>query len=123
MKVLLGIGGTDDSLDALSWAARRTSTTDDDLTVAILENPGSDRPLEEIEAEVEVALSEHGLDAEIRHVEGDPGGSLVDLADGEGFDQIVIGGGERSPMGKIQVGRIAEFVVLNARTTVTLVRT
>ncbi len=123
MKVLLGIGGTDDSLDALSWAAERSSTTDDDLTVAILENPGSDRPPEEIEAEVETALTDHGLDAEIRHVEGDPGGSLVDLADGEGFEQIVIGGGERSPMGKIQVGRIAEFVVLNARTTVTLVRT
>ncbi|WP_331235104.1 universal stress protein [Natronorarus salvus] len=122
MKLLLGIGGTDDSLDALWWAAERTSATDDELTVAILENPDSDRPPEEIEAEVETALSEQGLDAEIRHLEGDPGGRLVDLADDEGYDQIVIGGGERSPMGKIQVGRIAEFVVLNARTTVTLVR-
>ena len=55
-------------------------------------------------------------------VEGDPGAMLVEIADGEGYDQIVLGGGERSPMGKIRVGQVAEFVVLNAETSVTLVR-
>jgi nucleotide-binding universal stress UspA family protein len=35
---------------------------------------------------------------------------------------VVIGGGEQSPMGKIRLGHIAEFVLLNSHVTVTLVR-
>ena len=53
---------------------------------------------------------------------GDPGSELVDIAEQEGFDEIALGGGQTSPMGKINVGSIAEFVLLNARTTVRLMR-
>jgi nucleotide-binding universal stress UspA family protein len=122
MKLLLGIGGTDDSWHALGRTAERAASAGDSLTVAVLENPDTDLTREEIEEKVAERLAEHDLDAEIRHVEGDPGAELVQIADGEDYDQIVLGGGERSPMGKIRVGSIAEFVVLNAETTVTLVR-
>ena len=63
-----------------------------------------------------------GVDAEIRHLEGDPGSRLGDTAEEEGFEQIVIGGGQTSPMGKINLGSIAEFVLLNSHVTVSLVR-
>lgn len=122
MKLLLGIGGTDDSWHALSRTAERAESAGDSLTVAILENPDTELTAEEIEEKVTERLAEYDLDAEIRHVEGDPGSTLVGIADGEDYDQIVLGGGERSPMGKIRVGSIAEFVVLNSETTVTLVR-
>jgi nucleotide-binding universal stress UspA family protein len=126
MKVLLGIGGSEDSLRALEQVADRTVEADDDLTVAIVENPDSDRTPAAVEEQVRAALSERGLDpdadVEVRHLEGDPGPQLVELADTGGYDQLVLGGGERSPMGKIAVGDIAEFVIVNARTTVTLVR-
>ncbi|MFC7009232.1 universal stress protein [Halalkalicoccus salilacus] len=122
MKLLLGIGGTDDSWYALSRTAERAENAGDSLTVAILENPDTELTPEEIEEKVRERLDEYDLDAEIRHVEGDPGSTLVEIADGEDYDQIVLGGGERSPMGKIRVGSIAEFVVLNSETTVTLVR-
>ncbi|WP_122088346.1 universal stress protein [Halalkalicoccus subterraneus] len=122
MKLLLGIGGSDDSWRALSRTAERAAEADDSLTVAILENPDSEMSPEEIEGKVEKTLSEHDVEAEIRHVEGDPGAMLVEIGDGEGYDQIVLGGGQRSPMGKISVGQVAEFVVLNAETSVTLVR-
>lgn len=122
MRLLLGIGGSDDSWRALSQTAARAAEAGDSLTVAILDNPDSETTPEEIEEKVEQRLSEHDLAADVRHVEGDPGAMLVEIADGEGYDQIVLGGGERSPMGKIRVGQVAEFVVLNAETSVTLVR-
>lgn len=123
MKLLLGIGGSDDSWRALSQTAERAAEAGDSLTVAILENPDTEMAPVDIETKIEQTLTEYeNLDADVRHVEGDPGAMLVEIGDVEGYDQIVIGGGERSPMGKIRVGQVAEFVVLNAETSVTLVR-
>ena len=122
MNVLLGIGGSDDSLRALEKTVDRAKTAGDDLTVAILENPESDREPEDIDERVHETLDEAEFSAEVRHVSGDPGSELVDLAEREGFDQLVLGGGQRSPMGKIKLGHIAEFVLLNSPVTVTLVR-
>ncbi|MGM0398354.1 MAG: universal stress protein [Halobacteriota archaeon] len=122
MKVLLGIGGSDDSLAALRQTVERAQRAGDDLTVAIVDNPESDRSFDEIEAEAQQALDEADCDAEIRHLEGDPGSELVRTAEAEGYGQVVIGGGEQSSMGKIRLGPIAEFVLLNSHVTVTLVR-
>ncbi|WP_396611383.1 universal stress protein [Haloferax sp. S1W] len=122
MKVLLGIGGSDDSIRALEKTAERAANTGDDLTVAIVENPSVERSREDIEEKVAEVLGDVDLDAPVRHLEGDPGSALVDMAENEGFDQLVLGGGQTSPMGKIQIGSIAEFVLLNSHVTVTLVR-
>lgn len=122
MKVLLGIGGSDDSIAALRKTVERSQRAGDDLTVAIVDNPESGRTFEEIEAEAQQTLDEADCDAEVRHLEGDPGSELVRAAEEEGFEQVVIGGGQQSPMGKIRLGPIAEFVLLNSHVTVTLVR-
>ncbi|GAB3420926.1 universal stress protein [Haloparvum alkalitolerans] len=122
MKVLLGIGGSDDSLHALERTVERAVTAGDDLTVAVVENPDSPRSPEEVVARAEEVLADAALDAEIRRVEGDPGSRLVEIAESEGFDVIALGGGQTSPMGKINLGSIAQFVLLNATTSVTLVR-
>jgi len=122
MKLLLGIGGSDDSLRALERAVARVAETGDDLTVAILRNPATETDPEEIERRAEEVLDDAGVTAPIRHIEGDPGSRLVELAEQEGFDRIVLGGGETSPMGKIKLGGIAEFVLLNSHVSVTLVR-
>jgi nucleotide-binding universal stress UspA family protein len=122
MKVLLGIGGGDDSLRALEQTVSRAAEADDDLTVAVVDDPGGDRPIGDIESEVDAMLDDAGLDAEIRHVGDDAGSELVRIAESEGFDRIALGGGTTSPMGKIQLGRTAQFVLLNAHTTVSLVR-
>lgn len=122
MKVLLGIGGSEDSIRALSRTVERARVAGDDLTVGVVDNPNSDLSDEEIESRVRTVLDEHGVDAELRRLEGDPGSRIVDVAEEEGFDQIVLGGGETSPMGKINIGGIAEFVLMNSHVTVTLVR-
>ncbi|WP_372911171.1 universal stress protein [Salinigranum sp.] len=122
MKVLLGIGGADDSLDALEQTVDRAREAGDDLTVAIVDNPASDRSPDEVEARVREVLEAAGLDATVQHLEGDPGSALVDLSESGNFDKIVLGGGETSPMGKIRIGSVAEFVLLNSHVTVSLVR-
>jgi nucleotide-binding universal stress UspA family protein len=122
MKVLLGIGGTDDSLDALRETVERAAMTGDELTVAVLENPESERSPEAVVEAAQAEVDGAGVEADVRRVSGDPGSRLVEISEEEGFDQIVLGGGERSPMGKIRLGHIAEFVLLNARVSVKLVR-
>lgn len=122
MKVLLGIGGSDDAMRALDRTVERVGRTGDDLTVAVVENQAVDAGPSSLVGRVESVLEEAGLDAPVRQLEGEPGPALVTLAETEGFDEIVLGGGEESPLGKIDVGRIAEYVVLNATVSVRLVR-
>ena len=122
MNVLLGIGGSEDSFRALEESVARAAEAGDSLTVAVIENPDPKPTTAEIRARVESALAEAGLDAEIRALSGHPGSQLLELAEREGHDRIVLGGGQTSPLGKVKLGSMAEFVLLNARTTVTLIR-
>lgn len=122
MKVLLGIGGSEDSFRALEKAVGRAKAGDDDLTIAIVQNPDSTPEPSEVRTRVGETLAEVGFEADVRILEGHPGSQLLELAEREGYDRIVLGGGETSPLGKVQLGSIAEFVLLNARTTVTLIR-
>lgn len=122
MKVLLGIGGSDDSIRALERTVERAVEAGDDLTVAIVENPRSDRSPDEIETRVREVLDASNFEADVRFVSGDPGSELVDIAESEGYELIALGGGQTSPMGKIKIGQIAEFVLLNSHVSVKLVR-
>ena len=122
MKVLLGVGGSSDSLTALEATVERALAAGDELTVAVVENPQSDIDTDEVERRVREELSSVPLEADVRRVEGDAGSRLVEIAESEGFDQIALGGGQTSPMGKINIGSIAEFVLLNAPVSVHLIR-
>jgi len=122
MNVLLGVGGSDLSYQALDETIERSREAGDDLTVAVFDNEEMDTGGAAIEERVRETLAEADFEATVRHVEGDPGSRLVDIAESEGFDRIVLGSGERSALGKIQLGSIAEFVLLNAQTPVTLIR-
>lgn len=123
MKIVLGVGGSELSYHALDETIERADEAGDDLTIAIFDSEEVETTLEEIRERVEERLAASGFDADVRHIESDqPGGELVELAESEGFDRIVLGGGKRSPLGKIQLGSIVEFVLLNAQTPVTLIR-
>jgi nucleotide-binding universal stress UspA family protein len=122
MKTVLGIGGSDDSLRALEETLDRVAETGDELVVAVVENPDSPHGAEEVVEHVEEEVAAHEADAEVVRLEGHPGSALVEYAEDGGFDEIVLGGGEKSAMGKIQMGSIAEFVLLNSHVSVKLVR-
>ena len=122
MRVLLGVGGSEDSFRALEQTVERAAEAGDELTVAVVENPDSEPDVAAIRERVDSVLREAGVEAEVLTLEGHPGSRLVELAEGEGFDRIVLGGGETSPLGKVSLGDISEFVILNANVSVTLVR-
>lgn len=122
MRVLLGIGGTQDSIAALERTLDRAREAGDDVTVAILENPESERSPEDVAALVREHLSSAGVTADVRRLSGEAGPALVEVAERGDYDEVVLGGGSLSPMGKLTVGPIAEFVLLNGDVTVTLVR-
>ncbi|GAA0545397.1 universal stress protein [Halorubrum ejinorense] len=122
MKVLCGIGGSDDSFRALDRTVERAAVANDDVTIAVVDNEDSSVSPAAVVERAEDAAAEAGIDAEVRRVEGDPGSRLIEIAETEDFEEIVLGGGHTSPMGKITIGPIAEFVLLNAKTSVTLVR-
>jgi nucleotide-binding universal stress UspA family protein len=123
MKVLLGVGGSKLSYRALDETIERAREAGDDLAIAIFDNEAVDTDADEVQRRVEEALAEADFEASIRRIEeSDPGSRLIEIAEQEEFDRIVLGGGERSTLGKIQLGSIVEFVLLNAQTPVTLVR-
>ncbi|WP_440990623.1 universal stress protein [Haloarchaeobius baliensis] len=122
MKVLLGIDGSDESMKTLRKTIDRTREAGDDLTVVVVPKEEAKRSQDEMAAAARELVVDAGLDVEVRVVSGDPGSTLVDIAERESFDQLAIGGGTESPMGKIRLGPITEFVLLNANVTVRLVR-
>jgi nucleotide-binding universal stress UspA family protein len=122
VKLLLGVGGTDDGIRALERTLARVGTTGDEVAVAVFENPASAATPAAVEDDVRERLAAAGVEAPVYRLEGHPGSELIGLAEREGFDRIVLGGGERSPMGKVQVGSVAQFVVVNAPVSVTLIR-
>jgi nucleotide-binding universal stress UspA family protein len=121
MKVLFGLQANGDAR-ALEGIVDRIRSVEDDLTVAVLEDPDGEGSMADTEATVRDLLDGRLPGAEIRRVDGHPGSRLVEIAESEGFDRIVLGGGEQSPMGKIRIGSIAEFVLLNSHVSVTLLR-
>lgn len=122
MQVLLGVGGSSLSYRALEQTIERASEAGDDVTVAVYGNEEVDATQDGIEQRVRETMEEMDFSGELRHVEENPGSELVEMATRDEFDRIVLGSGKRSPLGKIQLGSIAEFVLLNAQTPVTLVR-
>lgn len=122
MKFLVGYEGNDQSVRAVSWTVERARAGGDDLTVAVFTRPGGDRSVDALRTEVEAILADEGTEAAVQTIEGHPGSSLVELAERHDVDQLVIGGGTETPTGKVRLGSVTEFVVVNATTTVTLVR-
>jgi nucleotide-binding universal stress UspA family protein len=119
MRVIVGVNGSESAMSALVAAAERARAADDDLTVAVYGGPN---PVDVVETRVRDRLSTLGIDAPVERLEGHPGGLLVERAEQEGFDRIILPGGTRSPLGKIQFDSTVEFVLLNAQTAVTLIR-
>jgi nucleotide-binding universal stress UspA family protein len=122
MKVLVGLGGSDRSLQALEETIDHAVVAGDEMLVCVIEDPDAEGDPETLLEHARGALEERDVDGEVREVTGAAGGELVEIANNEAVDRIVLGGGKRSPMGKIKIGQVAEFVLMNADTTVTLVR-
>jgi nucleotide-binding universal stress UspA family protein len=120
MRVLVGVDGSERSLQALEQTVERARRAQTELTVVVYGD--GDHSPEGVEDRVRDRLAELSVDASVERAETEPGGRIVELAETGGYDQIVLPGGTRSPLGKIQFDSTVEFVLLNARTSVTLIR-
>ena len=119
MRLIVGVDGSDRAIAALETVLERAKETDDEVTVAVYDADGS---LADAERAVRDRLDAFEFDASLTTIEGEPGSQLVDIAETAGYDRIVLPGGQTSPLGKIQLDTVIEFVLLNAHTTVTLIR-
>lgn len=122
MKVLLGFGGSEAGWRALERELDRLAGAADRLTVGIVDTSDVDRPADELAREVREALEARGVDAGVEILEGEPGPALVEAAEAGGFDRLAVAGGRRTPAGKVRLGPVVEYVVLNATMTVVLLR-
>lgn len=141
--VLVPIDGSERAFDALRFAIRHHSG--DDLTVlhvvspteglvgdgdatyvsqetidaAITRGEGLCERAREI-AEEEGALADRRFDSAVRI--GRPTSTIVDFAENEGVDHIVMGSQGRSGLSRVLMGSVAETVVRRAPVPVTVVR-
>lgn len=122
MKILLGISGEEDEFAALSKLLSEDTIHWDSLTVAILDSDNTALSPDTITNRIDEMLETTDTSVTTTRLPGDPGSTLIEHAETQDFDAIAIGGGERSPLGKLTLNQTAEFVVLNSKITVLLVR-
>lgn len=121
MHVLVGVEGSEESRRALESTVERAVEAGDELTVAVFAQ--GDQSFAAVEETVRERLADAQVAWSIERVEDEhPASSLVELAEAGPYDQLAIGGGQESPMGKIELGSITEFVLLNTQLTVRLER-
>ncbi|WP_435175940.1 universal stress protein [Halorussus sp. AFM4] len=139
-KVLVPIDGSTQSDDALEHALEEFG--DDDITVFHVIDPvdaGYSSPVaipggseewyesakEEGEAlfeEAQDVADEYGVTLDSATELGRPARTIVEFADDEGFDHIVMGSHGREGVSRILLGSVAETVVRRATMPVTVVR-
>jgi nucleotide-binding universal stress UspA family protein len=65
-------------------------------------------------------LEERGIKVTARREHGDPKDVILDIADAEDVDSIVMSGRKRSAVGKVMFGSVTQSVILNSSRPVTI---
>lgn len=62
----------------------------------------------------EARLADLGIETTVSTVRGDPAAAILDVAEDLGADAIVVAARERSPVGKVVFGSVAQKVILES---------
>jgi nucleotide-binding universal stress UspA family protein len=142
MKILIGLDASTHSERVLDFVARMrwpagsrvivlsvlqpvasTLTGAYEPTVIPAENlEGLRQQLEEVVARAEGTLREVGFSTEGRVLAGDPRQALIQLAQSERADLIVVGSHGRSGLAKMMLGSVSSHVVTHAPCSVLVVK-
>lgn len=134
--VVVGVGQKDEArIDALAETVRKLVRTDEDRLVLV--HVYAEEDAERLESMLDIdadrlddlavavshntavrdvreALDDLGIEPEFRGRLGDPGEEIVEIAEADGADFVVVGGRRRSPVGKALFGSTAQAVLLSA---------
>ena len=119
MRLIVGVDETDQGRRTLEEAVALARDVDWEFTVVVYSD---EEPVSEVERAVRDHMSSLEVDTEVEPLADEPGSRLVELAEVGEYDCIMLPGGRKSPLGKISLNSTIEFVLLNAQTSVTLVR-
>ena len=130
MKIMVGLDGSNSSKEALRLAKEHAKTYNARVELVYSMEKGTEAQQKEIEqAEHDLAngkklLEDDGISCDthllIRGMT--PGEDLVDFAEKNEVDEIVIGVRRRSKVGKLVFGSTAQYVILNAHCPVVTVK-
>ena len=140
-RVLVPIDGSEQSWDALEYALDECGA-DDDVVVLHVINPmegvyagdamvgdywegwydNAEARADRLFEQAREIASDRGRELETIHETGQPARTIVDYAEENGVDHIVIGSHGRSGVSRILLGSVAESVVRRAEVPVTVVR-
>ena len=130
MKILVGLDGSKSSKEALSLAKKHAKTFNATIDLVTSMEKGTEaqqKEIEDFEHDLENAkklLEKDGISCDthllIRGMA--PGEDIVEFAEKNEVDEIVIGVKRRSKVGKLVFGSTAQHVILNAHCPVVTVK-
>jgi nucleotide-binding universal stress UspA family protein len=135
-RIVVGIDGSETSVEALAWAARQAELTDASLDVVVtwewptsygwsLPFPTGYDPAADAQRLLDSALADIGpahpdVDIQTRVVEGHPAPVLVELS--KGADLLVVGSRGHGEFSGMLLGSVSEHCVTNAHCPVLVLR-
>jgi nucleotide-binding universal stress UspA family protein len=114
-------GAADDALAPLDWVLQRARRASDRITV-LLVGLTTGAPAEALEERSTGRLGSWQGIGHVRRLPGEPRREILRVLGHEPWDELVVSGGTRTPAGKLRPGGLAEYLLLNAPVTLTLVR-
>jgi nucleotide-binding universal stress UspA family protein len=130
MKIVVGYDGSNAAKNALNLAKTHAKAFQAQVYVLTSMVKGSEKQLQEIRnTEHELEYIKNQLEEENIHCEAHllirglaPGDDLVQFAKENGADEIIIGVGKKSKVGKFVFGSNAQYVILEAHCPVVSVK-
>ena len=65
-------------------------------------------------------LEESGIETSVHSVTGEPASAILEIAEGFDVDALVLGARQRSPIGKVLFGSVAQAVILESERPITI---